>query len=141
MIETDNGRALVHPQLPEPEAIQEDPVVIRISDLETSPGKLVYFSCSLYVPLNLVERERSVSVYSTMVRLVFKCIAKVVPFKLELNALEGHRPLLLGGHVESQEDKKLCFCTASLAQTRIQCEACRAKTKLFILPRLNVAAK
>ena len=43
MIETDTGRALVHPQLPEPEAIQEDPVVIRISDLETSPGKGVYF--------------------------------------------------------------------------------------------------
>lgn len=39
VIETDNGRALVHPQLPEPEAIQEEPVVIIISDLETSPGK------------------------------------------------------------------------------------------------------
>ena len=41
VIETDTGRALVHPQLPEPEAIQEDPVVIKISDLETSPGKTV----------------------------------------------------------------------------------------------------
>lgn len=39
VIETENGRALVHPQLPEPEEIQEEPVVIIISDLETSPGK------------------------------------------------------------------------------------------------------
>ena len=31
------------------------------------------------------------------------------------------------------DDKKLCFRTASLGQARIQCEACRAKTKLFIL--------
>ncbi|RMX46892.1 hypothetical protein pdam_00014505, partial [Pocillopora damicornis] len=38
VIETENGRALVHPQLPEPEEIQEEPVVIIISDLETSPG-------------------------------------------------------------------------------------------------------
>ena len=41
-------------------------------------------------------------------------------------------------HVESQENKKLCFRAVSLAQTRIQCEACRAKTKLFILPRFNI---
>jgi len=40
VIETDNGRTLVHPQLPEPEAIREEPVVIIISDLETSPGKI-----------------------------------------------------------------------------------------------------
>ena len=37
--------------------------------------------------------------------------------------------------------RKRCFCTASLAQTRIQCEACCAKTKLFILLRLNMAAE
>ena len=42
---------------------------------------------------------------------------------------------------ESRGNKKLCFRTVSLGQTRIQCEACRAKTKLFfILPRLNMAA-
>ena len=65
------------------------------------------------------------------------------------------RPLSLGGHVESQENKKLCFLTASLAQTRIQCEACRAKKKkkkkkkkkiyiyiyIYILLRLNMAAE
>ena len=51
-----------------------------------------------------------------------------------------NRPFSLCGHVESQENRKLCFCTASLAQTRIQCEASRAKTKLFILLRLNMAA-
>ena len=44
-------------------------------------------------------------------------------------------------HVESQENKKLCFRTASLGQTRIQYEAFRAKTKLFILLRLNMAAE
>ena len=42
-----------------------------------------------------------------------------------------YRPLSLGGHVDSQETRKLCFCTASLAQTRIQCEASRAKNKAF----------
>ena len=48
VIETDNGRTLVHPQLPEPKAIREEPVVIIISDLETSPGKipkLLLFCC------------------------------------------------------------------------------------------------
>lgn len=40
VIETDNGRTLVHPQLPEPAAIRQEPVVIIISDLETSPGKI-----------------------------------------------------------------------------------------------------
>ena len=46
----------------------------------------------------------------------------------------------IGGHVGSQGKKRLCFRTASLGQTRIQCEACRAKSKLFILLRLNMAA-
>ena len=54
--------------------------------------------------------------------------------------LHLHRPLSLGGHVETQGNKKLCFRTASLGQTRIQCEAYRARTKLFILLRLNMAA-
>ena len=54
---------------------------------------------------------------------------------------KSHRPLSLGGHVGSQENKKLCFCTASLAQIRIQCEASRATTKPFILQRLNMAAE
>ena len=31
-----------------------------------------------------------------------------------------YRPLSLGGHVESRGNKKLCFRTASLGQTRIQ---------------------
>ena len=50
-------------------------------------------------------------------------------------------PLSLRGHVVSQANKKLCFCMASLTQTRIQCEASRAKTKLFILLRLNMATE
>ena len=36
-----------------------------------------------------------------------------------------------GGQVESRGNKELCFCTASLGQTRIQCEAYRATTKLL----------
>ena len=51
------------------------------------------------------------------------------------------RPLSHGGHVESQENKKLCFCTASLALNSRLAEACRAKTKLFVPPRLNMAAE
>ena len=58
----------------------------------------------------------------------------------------GHqcnRPFSLGSHVESQENKKLCFCTASLALNSGVGEANRAKTKLFILIllRLNMATE
>ena len=52
-----------------------------------------------------------------------------------------HTPLSQGGHSESPENKKLCFCTASLALNSRLAESCRAKTKLFIPPRLNVAAE
>ena len=52
-----------------------------------------------------------------------------------------NRPLSLGGHVESQENKKLCFRTASLALISRLGEACRAKRKLFILLRFNMAAE
>ena len=38
-----------------------------------------------------------------------------------------------GGHFESWGNKNLCFRTASLGQTLIQCEASRAKTKLLFL--------
>ena len=55
--------------------------------------------------------------------------------------LSHNRPFSLGGHVESQEDKKLCFCTASLALNSHVGEASRAKTKLFIHLRLNMAAE
>ena len=48
--------------------------------------------------------------------------------------LHLHRPLSLGGHVETRGNK------ASLGQTRIQCETYRARTKLFILLRLKMAA-
>ena len=53
----------------------------------------------------------------------------------------GQKTFVARSHVESQENKKLCFCTASLAQMRIQCEASRAKTNLFTLLRLNVAPR
>ena len=49
-----------------------------------------------------------------------------------------YRPLSHGGHIESQENKKLCFCTASLALNSRLGEAYRAKTKLFILLRINM---
>ena len=50
-------------------------------------------------------------------------------------------PLSLGRHVESQENKKLCFCKASLALKSRLGETSRAKTKLCILLRLNMAAE
>ena len=40
-----------------------------------------------------------------------------------------------------EENKTLFVCTASLALNSRLAEACRAKTKLFIPPRLNVAAE
>ena len=40
MIETNSGQALVHPQLPEPESFEENPVFIEISTLETGEGKM-----------------------------------------------------------------------------------------------------
>ena len=40
----------------------------------------------------------------------------------------------------SLEGIKSFVSQARLGQTRIQCEACRAKAKLFILLRLNMAA-
>ena len=46
-----------------------------------------------------------------------------------------------GGHVESQDNKQLCFYMASLALNSLQCQANRAKTKLFILKRLNMTAE
>ena len=49
-----------------------------------------------------------------------------------------NRPFSLGGHVESQENKKLCSCTPSLALNSRLGGACRVKTKLFILQRLDV---
>ena len=64
----------------------------------------------------------------------------ICPSYKEIHVL-ANRPFSLGGHVESQENKKVCFRTASLAHTRIQCKACRAKTNLFILLRLNMAAE
>ena len=52
-----------------------------------------------------------------------------------------NRPFSLGGHVESQENNKLCFCAASLALDSRVGDASRAKTKLVILLRLNMAAE
>ena len=52
-----------------------------------------------------------------------------------------NRNLSLSGYVEYQENKKLCFCTASLALNSRLSEVCRTKTKLFILLRLNMAPR
>ena len=47
-----------------------------------------------------------------------------------------NRPLSHGGHVESQENKKLCFCTASLAVNSRLAEVCRAKAFYsFLFPQ------
>ena len=54
--------------------------------------------------------------------------------------LEVNRPLSHGGHVDSKDNKKLCFCTASLALNSCLGEVCHAKIKLFIPSRLNMAA-
>ena len=69
----------------------------------------------------------------------FCCLAVNALFEESRELL--NRPFSLGGHVESLENKKVCFCTVGLAQTRIQREANRAKTKLFVLLRLNMAAE
>ena len=53
----------------------------------------------------------------------------------------ANRPLTLGGHVTSQENRKHCFCTASLVLNSRLGEACRAKTKLFIPLRLNMGPR
>ena len=49
--------------------------------------------------------------------------------------LVSGRPLSLGSHVESQENKKLCFCMASLALNSRLGEACHAKKKKFYILR------
>ena len=61
------------------------------------------------------------------------------PFLAKLANID--RPLKHGGHVESPENKKLCFCKASVALNSRLAEACRAETKFFIPPRLNMAAE
>ena len=61
--------------------------------------------------------------------------------KDDFASLVFNRPFSLGGHVESQENNKLCFFTASLALYSRVGEARRAKTKLFILLRLNMVAE
>ena len=61
------------------------------------------------------------------------------PFLAKLTDI--NRSLSHGGHVESHENKRLCFCTASLAPNSRLAEACRAETKFFIPPRLNMAAE
>ena len=55
------------------------------------------------------------------------------PFLAKLINID--RPLSHGGHVESHESKKFCFCTASLALNSRLAEACRAKTKFVLFPR------
>ena len=65
-----------------------------------------------------------------------KCKIGYYGIKIHFN-----RPFLHGGHLESPENKKLCFCAASLALNSRLAEACLAKTKLFIPPRLKMAAK
>ena len=54
-----------------------------------------------------------------------------------------YRRLSHGGHVESEENKKLFFffCTTNLALNSRLAEACRAKTKRFTPPVLNIPAE
>ena len=51
------------------------------------------------------------------------------------------RLLSHASHVESQENKKFCFCTASLALNLQLTEVYHVKTKLFIPPILNMATE
>ena len=58
--------------------------------------------------------------------LVAGTTAAIIRYKMnsgQYQQVKNNRPLSLGGHVESRGNKKLCFRTASLGQTRIQCEA------------------
>ena len=64
----------------------------------------------------------------------------LVHYAWPFSSRSAHRPLSFAGHIEYQENKKLCFCTASLALNSRMGEACRAKTKQFILLRLNMVA-
>ena len=52
--------------------------------------------------------------------------AKLSKIKVRVN-----RPLSLSGHVESQENKKLCRCTASLALNSRLGEDCPAKQSYY----------
>lgn len=53
-----------------------------------------------------------------------------------------NRPLSLGGHVKSQENHQLCFCTVTLALNLRLAEVCSVKKKNFYYPRdLNMAAE
>ena len=46
-----------------------------------------------------------------------------------------NRTLSLGGHVESQENKKLCFCTASLVLNSRLANSCAVRKQSFLFPR------
>ena len=51
---------------------------------------------------------------------------------------ERNRPLSRGDHVESPENKKLCFCTSKLGLKVFHCEARRAKCFVFMLSSSRV---
>ena len=50
---------------------------------------------------------------------------------LKEKSIYMNRPLSLGGHVESQDNKKLCFSMASLALNSRLGEACLRKTSFL----------
>ena len=64
-----------------------------------------------------------------------------IRFTVFQNRNKWNRPLSLGSHVESQENKKLCFCMARLALNSRLGKASCAKTKFFILLRLNMTPR
>ena len=49
-----------------------------------------------------------------------------------IRSIFANRPLSLDGHIESQENKKLCFRTASLVQNSVRGLQC--KNKGFYIP-------
>ena len=93
---------------------------------------------SLATELGISEACVQVRFPANIFLLMEKCHRKIGPF---LEKWCYNRPLSLGGHVESQENKKLCLCTASLAPNSCLGEANRTKTKLFIVLRLIMAPR
>ena len=100
----------------------------------------------LFAPLQTEEQQVfNTYVFYLMVTkaAIFSKLSDIYFYrKMSCNILKGHfredRPFSLGGHVKSQENKKLCFCMASLTLNSRLGEASRTKTKLFIL---NMAAE
>ena len=89
--------------------------------------------------MKAAEKSFAVVLFNTLYKVVLTLSPwmKTLRVAIQMKAIDPYHSaamLSLGGI-------KSCFRTASLGQTRIQGDVCRAKTKLFILLRLNMAAE